>query len=132
MRSKLGNLDYIAAAQQAGKDVKSAQQVDKSNKRTALGAEYLKVVYSVLQDIDKIHNEGVFKTELAERTVLHFTNPQSPGYKEQGWVPEDSYRLLQYILMTQRRELVNLRGSIMSEDERAMVAQPDPGQNKSN
>ena len=100
--------------------------MDKSNKRTALGAEYLKVVYSVLQDIDQIHNEGVFKTELAERTLLHFTNPSSSANKETGWVPEDSYRLLQYILMTQRRELVNLRGSIMSEEERALVERPDP------
>lgn len=79
-----------------------------------------------MQDIGQIHNEGIFKTELAERTVLHFNNPSSLAYKETGWVPEDSYRLLQYILMTQRRELVNLRGSIMSQEERALVEKPDP------
>mmetsp|Transcript_24954 Transcript_24954/g.31121 ORF Transcript_24954/g.31121 Transcript_24954/m.31121 type:complete len:177 (-) Transcript_24954:961-1491(-) len=74
MRPKEGNLAYVQEAQKAGQDVKMAKKIEKSNKQTDLGAEYLKVIYSVLQDIDTIKTEQDFKREIDERALFYFTS----------------------------------------------------------
>eukprot|EP00353_Schmidingerella_taraikaensis_P001574 CAMPEP_0185599450 /NCGR_PEP_ID=MMETSP0434-20130131/82718_1 /TAXON_ID=626734 ORGANISM="Favella taraikaensis, Strain Fe Narragansett Bay" /NCGR_SAMPLE_ID=MMETSP0434 /ASSEMBLY_ACC=CAM_ASM_000379 /LENGTH=316 /DNA_ID=CAMNT_0028228859 /DNA_START=377 /DNA_END=1327 /DNA_ORIENTATION=- len=76
MRPKEGNLAYVQEAQKAGQDVKMAKKIEKSNKQTDLGAEYLKVIYSVLQDIDTIKTEQDFKREIDERALFYFTSDE--------------------------------------------------------
>ena len=64
MRTKAGDLDSIKNAKAAGATVESATKINQGNKDINKGIEYLKIIYSVIQEIDQIHSEIAFRDKI--------------------------------------------------------------------
>ena len=52
MRDKTGDLEAIRAAKAKGQRVEEAKKVDHGNKDIESGLEYIKIIYSVIQEIN--------------------------------------------------------------------------------
>ena len=90
--------------------MKQAKQILKDNKNIMLGKRYTVVIYSVIQQIDKIQSEIEFRHLIRTRAEEYFANYPN-GLLPADNVTIDCYKLLRYFLSTQRLHLMNLRQS---------------------
>ena len=74
MRPETGNLEHIRVAQERGIQVQQAPSINKNNKNLELGVVFLKIIYSVIQEIDSIHSEVEFRQHIMTRTEHYFKN----------------------------------------------------------
>ena len=60
-RSKAGDLDSIKKAKEAGDRVENATKIDQGNKDLKNSVSYIKVIYSLLQEINMINSDIHFR-----------------------------------------------------------------------
>ena len=112
MRPKQGNLEFIRQAQEQKIDVKNAKKADGNNKHINLGRLFIKVIYSVLQDIGYIDTEQDFRQHINLRAEIALSKApdkqdllSKASCKTVAECVPLCYKLLRYIFSTQRKNL---------------------------
>lgn len=84
-----------------------------------MGRSFLKISYSVIQQIDTIKTESAFRDLLNARIVKFFANEKVQEYMGKSATPlpqltQNCHKMLRYVLTTQRKNLVNLTHAMFS------------------
>ena len=124
--------------------MRQAEQIDKNNKNVELGLALCTVIYSVMQDIDQINTEIEFRHQINARAESHlktipkFAQSMSMSANAASFAaaaeptrqrvdPGMCYKLLRYIMSTQRKALINLVPRLMPQAAQTnAAAQPAP------